>query len=73
MEFSFKWRLTVRANHGSSLVALRVKTGSRHPGESSCIGIQAREAMVQRGIRGDTALILRWGKVTKGMLRCSYL
>jgi hypothetical protein len=46
VEFPFKRRLMVMANYGSSLAALRVKMGPRHPGESSCVAIQAREAIV---------------------------
>jgi hypothetical protein len=55
--FSSNRQLTVRAIYNRSPTVLRVKTGSRHPGETSCAGGQAREAMVRRG-GSDSALTL---------------
>jgi hypothetical protein len=65
MALSSNWWLTVRAFHGGSPVVLRVEMGSRHLGEASWAGVQAREAMVQRGGGGSSALTLWWGKVAK--------
>jgi hypothetical protein len=42
------WWLMVRAAYDGSLTVLRVKMGSRHPGEASCAGSQAWEGMVLR-------------------------
>jgi hypothetical protein len=53
VEFSLKRWLTVRANHDKSPVALRVKMGSRLPGEASCASGPAQEATVERGIGKD--------------------
>jgi hypothetical protein len=47
--FPFEWQHTVRATHGGSLVAWKAKTELRHPHEPSCVGSQARDAVVRSG------------------------
>jgi hypothetical protein len=47
------WRLMVRAALCGSLPAVKVKTGSWHPGEASCIGGQAQEAVIECGVGED--------------------
>jgi hypothetical protein len=56
---SERW-LTVRATHGRSSVALKAITELQHPGEASCTGSQAREAVVWCGGSGGSARERRW-------------
>jgi hypothetical protein len=61
VEFSLKRWLTVRANHDKSPVALRVKMGSRLPGEASCASAKLRKlrlsvAMARMKGEGDDSL-----------------
>jgi hypothetical protein len=51
----------VRVALCGSLVALKVKTGPRHPREASCTGGQAREAAVERGVGEDEGRRWRLG------------